>query len=380
MRDTGREFIVGIVFFALLGALGVITIYLGKDTFKKKEEVTFKFDDVAGLAVGSDVWINGLPSGLVKDIAIAPDGTVEATASMRTHLEGLDLGGGATVAVKSKSALGGAIVSLETKKGGEKKTLQDLVGTTWKSKKDAFEAVGDRIGEVTGEMKELIKDTREGSGLLGALVRDDTLAANVKATVENLRRISDEIANGRGTLGRLVKDDSLYTRAEAAIAALEEFTKNATSGKGLIGKLMNDEVLAQRVDRVMKNLDEMVENARAGKGTVGKLLQDEALYDDLKGVAADLKDFTKQVKEGDGLLHQLAYDKQTGDDFRTTMKDLRATFGDIREGKGTVGKLMADDALYQDLRGAVRSLQRSFEEARENAPILTFAGFLFKTF
>ena len=384
MRDHGREFIVGIVFFALLIALGVLTFTLGADFFRHKEEVTFRFEDVAGLAKGSDVWINGLPSGQVKEIRLAPDGSVEAVASMRTSLadigEILKLGDGATVTVKSKSALGGAVVSLDTKQKDGKKSLDALVATTWKSTKDPFEAVGDRIGAVTTEVRDLIKDTREGTGLLASLVKDETLAKDVKQIIADWREASDGMKEGKGTLGLLFKSDALYRKAEDAVDSLEKLTENARTGEGLLGRLMNDKVLAERVDRVMTSLDQMVENAKAGKGTVGKLLQDDGPFNDLKAGLADLKAFTKQLNEGNGLLHRMAYDPRTGEDFSATMADLRATLGDIRAGKGTVGKLMADEALYDDLRGAVRSLQRSFEEARENAPILTFAGFLFKTF
>ncbi len=380
MPSHTREFIVGIVFLAMLGVLAVITLVIGADALHQTHEVKFRFEDVAGLKEGSEVWLNGLPSGQVKSIAIAPDGVVEATATMKTDLAGIEMGGGATVAVKSKSALGGAIVSLETRKEEGKTTLQEVLGTTWKSKKESFEAVGDKIGEVTGEVKSLLKDAREGTGLLAKLIRDPKVAEDFSTMLANFRQASDDVAQGTGTLGRLVKDDSLYRRAEEAVAGLERITKSANEGEGLFGRLLKDKTLADRFDRMTRDLEALVSDARAGKGTLGRLLTDDALYEEMRRAVADLSAFTQQVNAGDGLLHQLAYDKGMGDDFRATMADLRGVFGDLRSGKGTVGKLMQDEALYKDLRDAVRSLQRSFEEARENAPILTFAGFLFKTF
>ena len=380
MRDNAREFIVGIVFFALVGALGVLTLVLGADAFHRTEEVTFRFQEVAGLAKGADVWINGLPSGQVKSIAIAPDGTVEATALMRTNLAEMDLRSGAKVAVKSKSALGGAIISFDTRQEGGKTSLGEILGTTWKAKKESFEAVGDKISEVSGDLQGLLKDAREGTGLLAKLIKDPKVAEDFTKMLSNFRAVSDDIAAGKGTLGRLARDESLYNRLDAAVASLERFTEDARAGKGALGMLLNDEAFRKRLDGVVTNLDGMVADARAGKGTIGKLLADDSLFRNLDAAVTDLGTFTKQVNEGNGLLHQLAYDKQTGDDFRGTMNDLKVILGDVRAGKGTVGKLMTDEALYQDLRDATRSLQRSFEEARENAPILTFAGFLFKTF
>ncbi len=58
---------------------------------------------------------------------------------------------------------------------------------------------------------------KSGKGTLGALVYDETSANNLKATVANIRAVSDKLAKGEGTLGKLLNDDSLYTGAQATL-------------------------------------------------------------------------------------------------------------------------------------------------------------------
>jgi len=67
------------------------------------------------------------------------------------------------------------------------------------------------------DAKGIVADVRSGKGTLGVLLYDESTAANVKATVSNLRTVSDKIASGQGTLGKLLSDDGLYLNAQATL-------------------------------------------------------------------------------------------------------------------------------------------------------------------
>ena len=389
MRSNTREFIVGIVFFALMGALAVLTLVLSADVLNASEEVVFRFENVSGLAPGSDVWMNGLPAGTVKSIDIQPDGTLLATARMRHPLKDLSFDSGVAVTVKSKSALGGSVIAGATGLGKETGvgTLPELLERTWKARKDAFETISDEVGGVgiqfkdaLDEVRSLARDAREGKGLLATLINDPQVAADVKAAAASLRKVTEGVERGEGSLGKLLKDDGIHDDLKAALADIRNFTKEMNEGKGLLHRLAYDEKLGEDLSGAVADLKGITADVRAGKGTMGRLFTDDALFVDLKAAAADISSFTRQMNDGNGLLHRLAYDDKLGSDVEAAVADIRDMFADIRAGKGTLGKLMTDEELYADVRDAVRALQRSFEESRENAPILTFAGFLFKTF
>jgi len=391
MRTAGRELVVGLVFFALMGLLGFITLTVGRDALAATEPVSFRFSNAQGLAPGSEVWLNGVPSGTVKEIAVERDGTVRASARLSNPLSALDLSRGVTVEVREKSALGGAVLAVETlpaHDGKAPRSLEEIQARTWSSSAGGFGAIGETAVE------SLVRSSEESPGFLGRALlgekglRDLTESlAGIRETTDRLSRLVADADAGKGTLGLLLRDEETASALKKAIANLESVTDRAARGKGLLPRLLDDAATADRFDRILADIEDLTGGLRGGKGSLGLLLKDEALYHDLRAIAADVRKFTDGMGDANGLLPRLLRDETMARDFETVLSEARGTFADlrevvggVREGRGTLGKLMTDDALYHDVRDAVRSLQRSFEESRENAPILTFAGFLFRAF
>jgi phospholipid/cholesterol/gamma-HCH transport system substrate-binding protein len=390
-RDRGREFVVGIVFFLLLAGLGGITILLGKDVLAATAEVSFRFSDAAGLDRGAEVWVNGLPSGTVREVALAPDGTVTATVRMKHDLGALDLSKGVLVEVKEKSSLGGAVVSVTTLRKPDPSaptTLEALQGRTWGARAGGFASVGE------GAVDRLVASSEEKPGFLGKAILGEKGFADLEASlgdlklaIGDLRKLTEGADGKDSVLNVLLRDEGTAAKLKSTIANLEEITGKAKGGDGLIGKLLSDPETTRKFDRILDGLDSFSADLRNREGTIGKLLNDPALYDDAKAALADIRKFTSGMNDEKGLLHRLMHDGKMADDLaaavadaRLTLEDLRGITADIRAGKGTLGKLVTDDSLHADLKYTLATLQRSFEEARENAPILTFAGFLFRTF
>ena len=68
-----------------------------------------------------------------------------------------------------------------------------------------------------GDAKGIVADVKGGKGTLGLLLYDDATASSLKATVSNLREVSDKINSGKGTLGKLISDDTLYRDAQSTM-------------------------------------------------------------------------------------------------------------------------------------------------------------------
>ena len=68
-----------------------------------------------------------------------------------------------------------------------------------------------------GDAKGIVADVKGGKGSLGLLLYDDATASNLKATVRNLREVSDKLNSGQGTLGKLISDDSLYLSVQSTM-------------------------------------------------------------------------------------------------------------------------------------------------------------------
>jgi ABC-type transporter Mla subunit MlaD len=391
MRPMGREFIVGIVFFLLLGALGTITLVLGADVLKSTEQVAFKFDDVAGLSEGSEVWINGLPAGVVREVTIDRGGIVTASARMRHRVASLDLSRGVHVEIKEKSSLGGTVVAITTlkSKGKDSPTSKEAIeARIWTARAGGFASIGDAA------VDKMVEASEETPGFLGkALLGDKGLEdlngslAELKKTVESLRTWIDGADRKDSVLAVLLNDPDTGRKVRETVDSIHDITAKANTGQGLLGKLLNDEATSQKFDRILDGLDTFSAGLKNKEGSLYRFMNEGSLFENADKAVADIRKFTDGLNDEKGALHLLVHDEKFAEDLSSTIgsakgavEDLRSVLGDVRSGKGTLGKLVNDPALYDDLKGAINSIQRSFEESRENAPILTFAGFLFRAF
>jgi phospholipid/cholesterol/gamma-HCH transport system substrate-binding protein len=380
VTGRNREFVVGVVFFALLGLLAVITLNLASVRLGATHEETFLFDRVQGLDQGAEVWVNGLPQGTVREVTLRPDGRIEARAEMKVPLESLDLRSDASVLVKSKSALGGAVLSVVTGKAPAKGDAASLRAKVWTAEPDAFGAIGEKVSELGDEVRGLVKDIREGQGTVARLLNDKKMADDLAASVADLRSVASRLEKGEGSAGKFLRDDSLYTKLDDAAARFDRLMASLEKQDGTLGRLLHDKAMGDDIAASAKSLREVSGKLERGEGSLGKLLSDGALYEDLRAAAGDIREFSADLKDGKGLLGRLVSDEALAKDTTDTLADMRSVVADLRAGKGTLGKLLTDDSVFNDLQGALKSLRMATEETRENAPILTFAGFLFRTY
>jgi phospholipid/cholesterol/gamma-HCH transport system substrate-binding protein len=99
-------------------------------------------------------------------------------------------------------------------------TLGKLVNDS-KLHDDLVAAIGE-IKNSAGEAKsfianaqKIVDEVKKGQGAIGALVFDQKAGDDIKASIANLRTMSDKLQKGESTLGRLLNDDSIYRDAQA---------------------------------------------------------------------------------------------------------------------------------------------------------------------
>lgn len=177
-----------------------------------------------------------------------------------------------------------------------------------------------QIEETAQSISDVARSIREGRGLLGRLVSDETLASDIQIAASNLREISERIGEADGTLWRLLEEDDLY---------------NEVSG----------------------------------------------LVDDLSASAQSLNEFMGQE---DGPMSSLgdiaAALDEAMPDLRAAAQNLREVSAKINNGTGTIGLLVNDPALYHELRATLARVNETFEEAEETGVVRTFLAVFFGAF
>jgi len=383
---TTREFLVGLVFFGLLLLLGVFTILLTDVRLgPEPPSMLITFVDVEGLESGDEVWINGFKSGKVADVH--PDLESNLIQVKVFFDREPVLYGNANFMVKPASPLGGRILAID--RGDPKKAvalgrprLLDLEGTHR----------GEATADVLTEAAQLIRENREAARSLIANL--DTFTGDLaKRGPETMDRALDTlgaiqsvvqgIERGEGTMGRLLKDEDIANRLEDIVARLDRISLDITEGKGALGAAVADEGLRDLVKSSFEEFHRFTSSLNSGEGTLAKLVHDPRLYDEAVGILTDVRGVTGELASDRGV-GRIFVGESAWSDLESSLASLDAILAKSREAAEDadtpIGALMNDRVLVPSLRRSITSLGDLLQDTRENAPIATFAGFLFSAF
>ncbi len=370
-----RDVTVGIVFFALLAGLLGITLWVNDPSFGEEPAhvLDTRFKEVSGLRAGDKVWIYGTDAGRV--MSIKPDGTGHVVVSLALDYDP-ELRENASISIGSSSALGGAVVEIHPGTPDHEPMTAAIVDGSVGG--GLFGEVNRVISELEEPLDEAIENIRKVSADLAE--RSDEIVANVDGFMEDARAISGDLRAGKGTLGKLLQDETLYTDLQAAVQSLQKLADDANGGGGALDVLLHDPQLADDLKSTVANARSISDKIDGGEGTLGRLINDPTLYNDLTATVGDLKDMTAHARSGKGALGMLIYNEEVGQRIDDISKDVAQVTRKLRKGEGTLGKLIQDEDLYLELRDSLKALTSGAGDARENAPILTFASFLFGGF
>lgn len=361
---SGKDLIVGILFFGAIGIALYFAFTLGGDGSVRlpweTREANYKirFPSVAGLAQNSPVWISGVPKGRVREMYVDPrSGTVDVTILLDSNIR---LNRDCEAEIIPASVFGGKAIALSLGQSNEAHNPDDTI--PGRLVEDLFTAAGRGVGKLNEgievavdtikDVNAVVKDIRAGRGAVGTILYDEKVAGDVAATVENVRLASEDV---RGVTTNV-----------------KEITRKINAGDGMASLLLEDADTAMRFKNIVRNVED------ASSNTVG--------------ASRSIKSIVQKVDDGKGFFGVLLNDEQTGENIRRAVAETPETVRSVRRltdqagdlvegvnrGEGTVGKLFKDDTLFNDTLNAINTLRSGFEDIREQAPITTFASLIFQ--
>jgi hypothetical protein len=309
-EHTWSELRLGVISAAAIVAIVILTLLFARvgGVHGKKVTLYVVTDDATGILSGTEVWLAGRKTGLVKKIEFRPP-SVDTTQRLLIKLETLEK---ELPNIRRDSwaqiRAGGSLVSTPVVyiSAGSARFPQLHDGDTLHTRESS--KIGDLASDITDVMPK-IKGLTSEMGLLNAKISQPT------GTVGNFRthgipalpafggtmsRLSAK-AGGNGTIG-LAMRRNLMGRASRVMAQTDSIRALMASDKSSYGRFKKDTTLMTKAKGVMAEMDTLRGLMSDPVGTIAAAHPDSTLTRELARNRALLDSLMKDVKK-----HPLRY-------------------------------------------------------------------------
>lgn len=287
----------------LFGLLVLVILFFGikflkgSDIFQKENVYYATYNDVSGMLVSSNVFINGLRVGYVKEITTTNERADNFVVAFTVRSD-IKIPEDSKILLFSSDLLGSKALKLQL--GNSSKIIND--GDTIKSDKELgmLDNLGASISPMMNNLDSILSSL---NNILNIQNQNSlqNIIANIETTTERLGNITTNL-------------DNLMSSEKTKLAKIIENTESITSNlKDNNQKLTN---IIQNVDNIVdsaakanigstlietgksiERLNSVLGVIEKGKGNVGLLINDEELYKSLDNSAKNLNKLIEDIKE-----------------------------------------------------------------------------------
>lgn len=274
-KSTNHTVWVGVFITIGIVILAAAIFLLGgqQQKFIKKITVKAVFNDINGLQAGNNIWLFGVKVGNVKSIQFSGANQVEVTlnlekeAQSRVHKDALaKISSDGFIGSKIIVLTGGSLNQPQVEDGDYLKNTsaagtEEMIATLQKNNQNLL--------EITTNIKEVSKKLLNGEGSLGILLKDPTMAQDMKATMARFKDVS--------------------ARTQLVMGNLQKFSEGLHKPGTLARELVSDTVVYSKVRATMANLNTTSENLHKAS------LKVSAVVDSVQAATAALRDPNKPL-------------------------------------------------------------------------------------
>jgi len=256
------------IFIALGMAIFVIAIFIiGKqqNLFNPVFKITTNFSNVSGLEVGNKIRFSGIDVGIVDNIDIINDSTVQVEMLIRKEVQQF-IKADSYASIGSEGIIGARIIIITQgstnsplAEDGQHILSKEPVETDdiLKSLKTSAESAE----VITQQLAEITMNINNGQGTLGRLIQDTAIAENINLTIENFRKSSEGLdetveITKENVFAFMVSLQKTAAKTEVASNHLGEIMVKINNGEGTIGMLIRDTTIVNNIDETIINIKE----------------------------------------------------------------------------------------------------------------------------
>jgi len=254
----------------ILGGIAIFVVvifFIGKqqNLFNPVFKVTANFYNVSGLQVGNNVRFSGINVGIVDNISIINDSTVQVDMLIRKNVQQF-IKADSQAGIGSEGIIGDRVLVITqgtldspVAKDGQHLISKEPVETDAIMITLQSTAVNAEV--ITLQLAEIMMNINNGQGMLGRLIQDTTIAENVNLTIENFKKSSEGLdqtieVTKENLFAFMQGLQATVAKTEVASDQLGEIMMKINSGEGAIGMLLKDTVIVNNIDETIVNLKE----------------------------------------------------------------------------------------------------------------------------
>jgi phospholipid/cholesterol/gamma-HCH transport system substrate-binding protein len=242
MKTTsGQKIKIGIFALAGLAVLVLAIFFIGnkKNMFSSTFNVHGMFKNVSGLQVGNNARFAGINVGVVQDIQIKTDSSVNVVLTLNSDVRKfikkdakLSIGSDGLMGDKLVVIAPGGVTSNEqVDDGGQLATVNPLDVDKIMNK---FTKMADNAGDLVEGLADIVNKVNSGQGSIGRLLNNDKMARNMENTV---KQAQTTMANVHKTSNTLNED---LTAAQHNFLLKGFFKKKQKAKEDSLKKLKQD--------------------------------------------------------------------------------------------------------------------------------------------
>jgi phospholipid/cholesterol/gamma-HCH transport system substrate-binding protein len=198
MDTYTQKFKIRLGLFVFLGlAIFILAIFIigkQKNLFNPVFRLTSTFNNVSGLQVGNNIRFSGINVGTVDNISIINDSTVLVVMMIKNDVKKF-IRADCKAAIGSEGLIGDKLIiitqgSYDYPLISEGQHLDSEEPVEIDAIMASLKVTADNVAIITDQLSEIMITVNSGTGTLGRLIRDSTIAGNLNQTMQNLKNSS----------------------------------------------------------------------------------------------------------------------------------------------------------------------------------------------
>ena len=255
--------------FIVVGiAIFVVAIFIiGKQQhlFNPVFKITTNFKNISGLQAGNTIRFSGIEVGIVDNIKIINDSTVQVDLLVRRDVQQF-IKADSYATISSSGIIGDKIIIITQgstnspmAEDGQHILSNEPLETDEIMK--SLKTTAESAEVITMQLSEIMMNINSGQGTLGRLIQDSTIAENINETIENFKKSSEGLdqtieVTKENVFAFMESLQKTAAKTEVASNELGEIMTKINSGEGAIGMLLKDTSIVNNIDETIINLKE----------------------------------------------------------------------------------------------------------------------------